>query len=204
MEPNNENIDNSSCNKRKYELDTVVMKSTENEDISPNKKVEDTRIKRRRIIPQLISKEVRSVRPAEKEYQSRQEDMIDRWEPTANVHYRGAMLQPNWRQAIFNGLPTPEPSSDSESDTSGNEQLPVQPAFTSLRDMRPEQDNRQRLRMEARRQQHSHALDHSSTILAVSSSSTSSSASTSTTIQQVPLPSLTIVSKAKKSTQQRG
>jgi len=148
MEQNN--TDDSSCTKRKYTFDIDLKNSTEKKEVTTTNTTNTNTNTKRRIKPQLISHEVLlSVRNvAEKENQSRQDDVIDRWEPTANVHYRGAMLQPKWRQAIEYGLPTPEPSdSEAEFDNSGNEMVTDQPAFTSLRDMRPAQDKRQRLRM---------------------------------------------------------
>jgi hypothetical protein len=169
MEQNN--TDNSSCTKRKYTFDIDLKNSTEKkEEVTTNTKTK-TKTKRR-IKPQLISHEVLlSVRNvAEKENQSRQDDVIDRWEPTANVHYRGAMIEPKWRQAILNGLPTPEPSdSEAEFDNSGNEVVTDQPAFTSLRDMRPAQDKRQRLRMSKAAQQRNQQQPISKRISSLSS-----------------------------------
>jgi hypothetical protein len=97
---------------------------------------------KRRITPQLMSTELAGT-TSERDRQSRLEDVIERFEPAASVQHRGFMRQPELRKAIEEGLSTPDPS-DSESEGSSRT---VPPAFTSLRDMRPEQEERQQLRM---------------------------------------------------------
>lgn len=99
---------------------------------------------KRRITPTLIYSGVRPSAENSIERQSRQDDVIDRWEPTAAVQLRSSMTEPAWRRAIIEGCPTPK-LSDSESESEAGFHVPS--AFTSLRDLRPAQEERQRQRM---------------------------------------------------------